>query len=256
MITVMPHGHPERSAPLTRHGTRGLGDRYGFGCAGPRPRLHPSRRGDQYLIDAVAEIEAALPTALPTFNVLITGQVRERRGVLRLLRARGSGTTKPRLHRQCRRAGLEATSRFIGFVPADRHELAHAVRVLRCPAVCQRAQSGVLDLLVAAGTPVIATTLPGLAGRRSTRACWSRPGRPRTVAPRCDTSSRSDAARDSHQTDGCSDKPAITFGSLARHHRDLRGAGELVAPCTLPAAPAVPVMELARLLPARNATKL
>ena len=161
MITVMPHGSPEAFAPLTDAERADLGDRYGFEKAPVLDLgyIHPDK-GIEYLIDAVAEIEGSTPDVLAGVNVLIAGKVRERQGVFRYFE-RKDRDYEARLHQAVQRAGLEATVRFIGFVPqTDMNSLMQCASCAVLPYV-NATQSGVLNLLVAAGTPVIANKPAG-----------------------------------------------------------------------------------------------
>jgi len=163
MITVMPHGSPEASAPVTDAERADLGHRYGFANAPVLDLgyIHPDK-GIEYLIEAIAEIERSTPDVLAGVEVLIAGHVRERQGVLKYFE-RKDREYEARLHTAVRRGGLEARVRFIGFVPqTDMNALMQCASCAVLPYV-NATQSGVLNLLVPARTPVIATNLPGLA---------------------------------------------------------------------------------------------
>ena len=103
-----------------------------------------------------------MPELLVGLQVLIAGQVRRRQGAFRYFE-RKDRKYEARLLEAVSGAGLGATIRFIGFVPgADLNGLMQCASCAVLPYV-NATQSGVLNLLVAAGTPIIATNLPGLA---------------------------------------------------------------------------------------------
>ncbi len=162
MITLMPHGAPDTFPRPTDDEHAELLARYGlskdpvlyFGY------IHPDK-GIEHLIDAVAELEQRSPGALDGVAVLIAGQVRTRQGVFRYFERKDHAYERD-LHTAVERLGLQLTVRFIGYV--DQRDTNVLLQSARCAVLpyMDATQSGVLNLLIAARTPVIANNLPGL----------------------------------------------------------------------------------------------
>jgi len=166
-ITVLPHGAPvslgaaDGGAPARPFGA--LGARYGL-TAPPLlfvGYLHPDK-GVEHLLGAVAVLARRRPSLLEDRQVLIAGGVRARSGLFRLFEGKDR-RYEAALHEVVAAHGLGSIVRFVGHVPdEDLPGLLHAAYAAVLP-YNDATQSGVLNLLVAAHVPVVASRLPGLA---------------------------------------------------------------------------------------------
>ena len=122
--------------------------------------LHPDK-GIEHLIEAVARLRSRTPSRTNGFDVLIAGAVRRRSGVFRCFE-RPDRAYAAELRRLVDREGLAQQVRFVGFVPHDDvPALFAAARAVVVPCT-NVTQSSVLSTATVAGTPVIASDLPGL----------------------------------------------------------------------------------------------
>jgi glycosyltransferase involved in cell wall biosynthesis len=122
--------------------------------------LHPDK-GIEHLIEAVAKLRSRAPSRAAGFDVLIAGAVRRRSGVFRCFE-RPDRAYAAELRRLVEREGLAQQVRFVGFVPRDDvPALFAAARAVVVPCT-NVTQSSVLSTATVAGTPVIASDLPGL----------------------------------------------------------------------------------------------
>jgi glycosyltransferase involved in cell wall biosynthesis len=158
-IVVMPHGAPP---PFQEDG-----------CASPPNKgrahdapivtfgyLHPDK-GIEHLIDAVGEICRRRPSLLAQRQLIIAGAVRPRRGVFRLFE-RADHRYATSLVRRVDELGLGERVVFSGHVPSvEVGPLLTSAAVAVLP-YRNTTQSGVLNLLLAARAPIVATDLPGL----------------------------------------------------------------------------------------------
>lgn len=162
-VTVMAHGapeafprpSPERSADLLASYGLSTPPILAFGY------LHPDK-GIEDLLEAVAELRGRVPEVLGETPVLVAGSVRERKGVFRVFERRDR-SYEAMLRRKVTELGLSETVRFAGHVPpADVPALLGSAVMAVLP-YRDASQSGVLNLLLAARTPIVASDLPGLA---------------------------------------------------------------------------------------------
>jgi len=115
-------------------------------------------KGIEVLIDAIGLL-ADSGQQLP--QVVIAGEPAERRGLSRIFQARNRRYLEG-LKAQVRDCGLEQVVTFVGYVPgADLHSLFTLADVVALPYLVVD-QSGVLNIAIAAHTPVIASDIGGL----------------------------------------------------------------------------------------------
>src|SRR6266567_3703144 len=115
-------------------------------------------KGIEVLIEAMrmmAESGHRMP------HVVVAGEVPERRGIFRILQARNRRYLEE-LKNKVRDSGLSESVTFIGYVDdADLYSLFTLAEVAVLPYLVVD-QSGVLNIAIAAGTPVIASNIGGL----------------------------------------------------------------------------------------------
>lgn len=161
-VAVMPHGAPDSiREPSKAERERLLAS---LGLSGPPillfGYLHP-HKGVEHLIAAIADLRRRDDAPLGDRQVLVAGTVRARRGLFRYFESKDRAYERM-LHDAVEKGGLSDVVRFAGHVEQeDRDVLLKSAWCAVVPYV-DATQSGVLNLLVAAGVPVVASRLPGL----------------------------------------------------------------------------------------------
>jgi glycosyltransferase involved in cell wall biosynthesis len=116
------------------------------------------RKGIEVLIDAVRLLASS---GRPLPRVIIAGEPPERRGIFRFFQVRNRRYLEE-LKRRVHDSGLEETVTFVGYVEdADLHSLFTLAEVVVLPYLMVD-QSGVLNIAIAAQTPVIASDVGGI----------------------------------------------------------------------------------------------
>lgn len=181
-VKVMPHGCPSTLAWPSVAQEAEVADRYQLGhepvlCLG---YLHPDK-GIEHLIEAVAMLSREDPDLLTGHGIIIAGKVRARRGVFRFFERRDR-RYEAALRSAVSRHQLESVVRFVGSV--DEQDMSAVLRLAYVAVLPYNdsTQSGVLNLLLAAGTPVVASRLPGLAGTLGGAGLYFTPGDPAGLA--------------------------------------------------------------------------
>lgn len=159
-VTVMAHGAPS----VLPGATAGQDDPGADGATAPIVSfgyLHPDK-GIEHLLDAVAELRRRNPAALGDRRVLVAGGVRGRRGLFRLFEHRDRAYARG-LRQRAHVLGLDDVVRFCGHVPTSSVAPLLAGAAVAVLPYTNATQSGVLNLLLAARVPIVASELPGLA---------------------------------------------------------------------------------------------
>lgn len=181
-IAVMPHGAPVSYPELTPTRREELFERYEVAgslviCIG---YIHPDK-GIEHLVEAMALIQEASPASLVGVTLLVAGSVRKREGVFRYFE-RKDHRYESELRNTVERLGLTGLVRFAGFVPQDDLiDLMVSARLAVLPYL-NATQSGVLNLLLAARAPVVASNLPGLAETLGEAGLFAAPGNAHELA--------------------------------------------------------------------------
>ena len=118
-------------------------------------------KGIEDLVAAIHLVVTRNPIAREGLCVLIAGEVRRRRGVAKVFEWRDRRYWR-HIVREINRLGLAATIRAVGYVPDELvAPLLARARMVVMP-YRSAEQSGVLNMAIAAGTPVVATSVGGL----------------------------------------------------------------------------------------------
>ncbi len=175
-IAVMPHGAPDS----IREPSDAERDRLFARLDLSAPPvllfgyLHP-HKGIEHLIAAVADLCERSQAPLDNRQVLIAGSVRPRAGLFRHFEHKDRAYERA-LHDAVEKAGLSDVVRFMGYV--EQEDLDVLLRSAWCAVLpyTDATQSGVLNLLVAAAVPVVASRLPGLEETLGDAALFVSPG--------------------------------------------------------------------------------
>lgn len=189
--------------------------------------LHPDK-GIEHLVEAVERLRSRSLSGADDFDVVIAGAVRPRSGVFRLFGLKDRAY-ESELRESVQAAGLSDQVRFVGFVPRDDvpalFTLARTV-VMPCRKVTQ---SSVLGSVIAAGTPVIASDLPGLRETLGDAGILVQPGHPDEIADALSAVVSDDRFASELRGRARRRSDAISLATVAASLRDVYG--DLVGEC-------------------------
>ena len=175
-ISVLPHGCRPLPAPPGEALRTAAAARYGVtpGAALFLGYLHPDK-GVEHLIEAAAILARDDPGLLEGVGVVVAGGVRPRRGLFRLFERRDRRYVAELLEAVTRH-GLGDVVRFVG--PIDEADLAALLELVAVTVLpyTDVTQSGVANLCLAVGTPVVASRLPGLVETLGDAGLYVEPG--------------------------------------------------------------------------------
>ena len=181
-VHVTPHGCRAPLARPDRRQQEAVASRYGLGLDPVLflGYLHPDK-GVEHLIEAAGILRREDPSALGESKVVIAGRVRPRSGLLRHFERKDRAYASS-LHRAVDREGLQDLVHFSG--PIHEDDLAAALSLARLAVLPYNdvTQSGVLNLLLSSGTPVVASRLPGLVETLGDAGRYFEPGDARGLA--------------------------------------------------------------------------